>query len=245
MNSETIETIGNITKSEMLTSCTEGRDTNLLVLHSHNSFPGISNLNKKNENLQRYYLALRYRYAHEKISRLNSSIAERYSLSHTPASCELIMSKEIMHGIRFKNLSIEEILSFRSLIKEHNVELMTYRVFDYHAIVQVYKMFKLIETITGLYRDLADANKFYITIPKSINWKRFTAITEKIRGGLEDKDFDAALGMIYRYYGTEDIVRIYDNDKSATRAVELKQKFTKEIHQDLILRNKNLKNIIL
>ena len=70
--SRVIETIGSITKMEHLNSIDEGNLNNTLVLHNATPFPGLSHeSNEHKTNLSSYFVILRYRYAPEKINRIN------------------------------------------------------------------------------------------------------------------------------------------------------------------------------
>ena len=80
-----------------------------------------------------------------------------------------------------------------------------------------------------------DGEKIYIRIPNPINWNRFDYITKKIKNSVKSANFDAALGTIYRFCGPEDVIRIYDKNKTLERAVELKNHFLKSIKSDVLI----------
>ena len=100
---------------------------------------------------------------------------------------------------------------------------------------KIFKAFRLTEIAQGLYRDLNDGEKIYIKIPNAINWKRFNHITRKIKNHIKDANFDAALGVIYRFCGPEDVIRVYDQNKTLERAVHLRKLFVKEVKSDLLI----------
>jgi hypothetical protein len=112
---------------------------------------------------------------------------------------------------------------------------MDYRKFDGEARIKIFKTFRLTEIAEGLYRDLNEGAKIYFRLPHAINWKRLGYIIRKIKADHEDSNFDAALGVIYRFCGPEDVVRIYDHDKSLERALELRKRFVKEVKKDMLI----------
>ena len=112
---------------------------------------------------------------------------------------------------------------------------MDYRQFSGPARIKIFKAFRLTEIAEGLYRDLNDGEKIYIHIPNSINWKRFDYITKKIKYHIKNPNFDAALGVIYRFCGPEDVIRVYDQIKTQERAIHLRKLFVKEVKSDMLI----------
>jgi hypothetical protein len=113
--------------------------------------------------------------------------------------------------------------------------LMDFHRFEGPARIKIFKAFRLNEIAEGLYRDLNDGEKIYIQIPHSINWKRFDYIMKKIKSHIDNPNFDAALGVIYRFCGPEDVIRIYDQIKTLERAIQLRKLFVKEIKKDMLI----------
>jgi hypothetical protein len=75
-----------------------------------------------------------------------------------------------------------------------------------------------------------------------LNWKLFDYFTKRVKSNLHDINFDAALGVINRFTGPEDVIRIYDSNKTLERALELKKFYMKEFKRERILL-KNMSNI--
>jgi len=94
---------------------------------------------------------------------------------------------------------------------------------------------QLIELKEGLYRDLNEGEKIYIRIPHTMQWNQFDYITKKVKFNLKNRNFDAALGIIYRFCGPENVIRIYDRDKTLKRALHLKTLFLKESKKDILI----------
>ena len=93
----------------------------------------------------------------------------------------------------------------------------------------------MVEVADDLYRDLSEGEKMYLHINDTINWKRFNFLTNKIKGNLDNSNFDAALGVIYRFCGPQNVIRIYDTNKTLDRALELKKWYLSEIKKEINL----------
>jgi hypothetical protein len=234
---EIIETIGSITKMEEICSMEQDILKNTLVLRTVNPFPGYRTDQKDGTFLEKpgsVFIILRYRYAPEKINRINRELISSKITSCYPSSGEIITREMILPCIRIKGLdNFEKIPFIQNFFKRYDLQLMDFQKVECTARIKIFKTFKLIEIGEGLYRDLNDGEKIYIRIPQSINWKKFDYIIKKIKFNLQERNFDAALGNIYRFCGPEDVIRIYDQDKSLTRAIELKKHFLKEIKRDI------------
>lgn len=236
---QTIETIGSITKFEHLKSQESHILKNTLVLHSVDPFPGVKDVGKGNASFEKpgsVFIILRYRYAPEKINKINLALRNHNLFKCSPSFGEIAtnQSQVILPCIRIKNLDdFGMIPLLQEYFQKHDLKLMAYKVIDDVCKIKIFKSFRLIELANGLYRDLNEGEKFYIQIPRTINWRKFDFITRKIKQRSQNKNFDAALGVIYRFCGPEDVIRIYDRDISLKRAIELKSQYQLEIKKDI------------
>jgi hypothetical protein len=232
--SQVIETIGSITKYEHLVSINDNVEKNTLVLRSLQPFPGAK-IDDEAEKAS-YFIILRYRYAPEKINRINSLILKEASLSCFPSYGEIGSKNLILPCVRVKNIrNTKEIYSVQKYLQNNDLQLMFYKDIDSECRIKIFKTFKLAEIGDGLYRDLYDTEKLYIRINANLNWKRFNAVIDKIKYKLNNSEFDAAIGVIYRFMGPENVIRIYDKDKTYPRAIELRKYIIKEVKDEIHL----------
>jgi hypothetical protein len=232
--SQVIETIGSITKYEQLMSLSAEVESNTLVLKNLKPFAGAKI--KDSSNTRSHYIILRYRYAPEKINRINSLILKQAALERYPSYGEINTSNLILPCVRIKGLVEEKkIRTIQKCLHDNDLQLMFYRDIDSICRIKIYKSFKLAEIGDGLYRDLLDGEKFYIRINTSLNWHRFNSVMNKISYKMDNPEFDAALGIIYRFTGPENIIRIFDKDKSYQRAIEIRKHILKEIKDEIHL----------
>ncbi len=236
---EVIETIGSITKMENLCALEQDIVENSLVLKTVDPFPGYKTINKNisiSDKPGSIFITLRYRYAPEKINRINKDLGVSRIVECYPSFGEIITRDSILPCIRIKGIgSYRMIQVIQNFFKNNDLQLMAFRKFEGTARIKIFKTFKLNEIGEGLYRDLNEEEKIYIRIPHAINWKRFDYISKKIKFNLKNRNFDGALGLIYRFCGPEDVIRIYDQDKSLQRALQLKKLFIKEIRRDMLI----------
>ncbi len=237
--SEAIETIGSITKMEKLCSLERDVLKNTLVLRNVDPFPGYqSDLDtvSNNSKLGSVFIILKYRYAPEKINRINKSLAASKITTCYPSFGEIIIRSSIFPCIRIKGLDdFSYIPVIQNFFKKHDLQLSDFKLIDDIAWIKIFKTFRLLEIAEGLYRDLNEGEKIYVHIPNTINWKQFEYITNKIRHSIKNHNFDVALGVIYRFCGTEDVIRIYDKIKTLKRALELKKHYLKSIKNDMLI----------
>ncbi len=239
-----IETIGSVTKMENLCSIEKEVLQDTLVLRNVDPFPGYRT---QQDNIQTdkkpssVFIILRYQYSPEKINKVNKDLIASRITNCYPSFGEVVTRDSIFPCIRIKGLDdFGLILGIQNFVKRNDIQLMPYKKVTGSARIKIFKSFRLIEISEGLYRDLNEGAKIYIRMPHSINWKQFIEITKKVKFNLSNRNFDSALGTIYRFCGPEDVIRIYDQNKTLERALLLKKLYLKEIKSILtVSANKN------
>lgn len=233
--SQIIETIGSITKYEKLVSLTGGIEKNSLVLRSMQPYPGAG-VDETAPSQASHYIILRYRYAPEKINRINCIILKETNLSRYPSYGEIIYANQVLPCVRIKaEANPEKIQSVQKCLLKNDLQLMAYKEINADCKIKIFKTFKLAEIGDGLYRDLYDGEKIYIRVQSQLNWKRFEAIIKKIKFNIQEQEFDAAIGVIYRFTGPENVIRIFDKNKTYKRAVDLRKQILSEIKDEIHL----------
>lgn len=242
--SNVIETIGSITRMENLQPLEQDVIDHSLVLRNIDPFPGCHNdnkpigLRKKQESI---FIVLRFQYASEKINIIFKNFANARIIKCSPNYGEIFSSGTISACIRLKGIENYAFIPFvQEYFLKNDLQLMDYKRIDTLATIKIFKSFRIIRIAEGLYRDANEAEKVYIRIPKALNWKQFTSLTKKVKYNLEDPNFDAALGTIYRFYGTEDVIRIYDNEATIEKAKLLKLMYNKEIKSNRLISARHL-----
>jgi len=211
---------------------------NILVLRNVDPFPGFR-IKDKEDNKPKpssVFIILQHRYPPEKVNQINHDLIKNRITTCYPSYGEIITVDSLLPCIRLKGLQDNSVIPVvLDYLVKNDLNLMAYQNIECCARIKIFKTFKIAEVSDGIYRDIIDDEKFYIKIPQSLNWKRFEYIVKKIRYNLKDRNFDAAMGVIYRFCGTEDVNRIYDEDKSIERAKAFKKVFIKEIKNEILL----------
>ena len=57
-------------------------------------------------------------------------------------------------------------------------------------------------------------------------------LTHNVKKKIENSNFDSALGIINRFNGPEDVIRIFDRTKTLERALEIRNKYLKELKRE-------------
>jgi hypothetical protein len=242
-NSEVIETIGSITKVESVISVEQNLFENFLILKNIDPFPGFHKVGDKlkEQKSESFFLILRNRYDPEKVNHINRELSNDKIVSFYPSFGEINTLDTIYSCIRIKGIEkFSQIPLIQEYFKKHELHFLEYHKVNCNAMIKIFKIFKIIEISDGLYRDLDDGQKIYIRIPKSIDWKTFESVTKKIKYNLENRNFDSALGIIYRFCGSENVIRIYDEEKTLERALLIKKMYIREIKNSLRISALNL-----
>jgi len=228
-----IETIGSITKMEILESIRHKVINGSLVLKNILPFPCY---NRKNDglnlskNLVSIFILLRYPYSAEQINRIFKELVRVKIIKCYPSYGEITISGIIYPCIRLKNLDNYDLIPYiQQFFQKNNLEIMNYKDIEGLVVIKIFKAFHIIKIAEGLYLDTTEKEKVYIRIPGSMNWHDFDTLTKKIKITVNNSNFDGALGAIYRFYGSEDVIRIYDKEMTFEKAQELKLKYLNEI----------------
>ena len=228
-----IESIGYILKVENLSPVLYYVMENTLVMESLEPFPGYhgkhvpTSLKPRN-----IYLMVKYGYDFEEIARLSREIHKSfpYRFSGTPAEIEI--GNKRCHAIRIKFLeSFEMVTELQGLYKDAGIRFRKFKRLEGSARIKVHRYFLVEETTPGIFRDLQEAEQFYLEIPVLLRWKSFEAITRDVKNNVDNSNFDAALGMMYRYECPVELIRIWARDQTPERAIQLREKYLEFIHR--------------
>lgn len=229
-----IETTGCITKVERLANLEEGILSDTLVLKIKKPFPGYK-IRKDitgNTMLNPVFLILMYRYFPEKVERISKILTRKYENCSFRYG-EIVIQNNIYPCIRVKGLTEDKMItSVMEEYKNNDIKFASFKKIDCQAKIKVLKHFKIAEISKGVYRDLYEGEKFYFIIAGQINWRLLVHLTLNIRKNIDNANFDAALGIINRFNGPEDVIRIFDQDKTLKRALEIKNRYIKELKKE-------------
>lgn len=228
----TIETFGSITKFEQLHTLDSNILDNTFVLETGKPFPGYHGENLPSDPIpQHIFLVTKKEYLQDNILRISQKIKQYFKHSFSARQGELHIFNSKLSCIRVIDLPNFKLISeLQSCYQSEGIEFMRKRTYNKPGLINVNKYFELREIEEGIYTDLIDTQMFYLEIPIQLNWKLFEQITLSIKNNIDNRNFDAALGVLYRKDLT-DVVRIYEKECSLDKLKLIRKKYLDEIHR--------------
>jgi len=223
-----LETLGTIEKKEMLGPVGYKE----LVLEAFQPFPGYHGTTVPDKDTPRSLFAItRSKYTEEKLIRVTQKIKSEKKM-HFDATPGMVTLYNMLNPcLRFKNLSsYTEVPDILKAYEEEGIEFMSNRNIEpYSGIIKVKKYF-LVEVISdSIFLDAEDPNMFYFSIPFQLRFNQFEKITLDLKQNIDDANFDAALGTIYRKSGLIDLIRIYAEKCTPERIEHIRTKYIQAI----------------
>lgn len=229
-NSTIIETIGTIEKKETIVSLSY----NDLVLETFHPFPGYHGTNVPDKpNPKSIYLVLKSKLDEEQIIRATLKIKESYPSFFDASPGVITVFNQLEPCIRIKGLENYQLIP--ELIALYKAEGLSFlkgkKIEAYYGLMSIKKYFLLDEVNEGIYMDKETPEMGYFEIDNKLDWELFEKITLELKQNLENNNFDAALGTLYRKTGLKDIIRIYDTNVCLGECLALRDKYSKAIKQ--------------
>ena len=224
-----LETLGTIEKKEMLGPV--GYDE--LVLEAFHPLPGYHGATVPDQGVPKSLLAItRSRYTEEKVIRVTQKIKADHNFKFDGTPGMVTLFNMLNPCIRFKELtSYKDLPPILKAYEEEGIEFMSNRNIEpFTGIIKVKKYF-LIEAISdNAFKDAENPDMYYFRIPAQLRFNQFEKITVDIKRNLENPNFDAALGTIYRKEGIVDLIRIYDDKCTLERLDMIRSKYIQAIN---------------
>jgi hypothetical protein len=227
-----LETLGSIEKKEMLGPVGYAQ----LVLEAFEPFPGYHGTTVPEKDTPRSLFAItRSKYTEEKLIRATQKIKAEMDLKFDGTPGLVTLFNMLNPCIRFKDIpSYEEVPGILKAYESEGIEFMSNRKIEpFAGIIKVKKYF-LIEVINDfLFHDVEETNMYYFPVPVQLRFNQFEKITLDLKRNLDDANFDAALGTIYRKTGLVDLIRIYDEKCTPERLEVIRGKYLLAIEKML------------
>lgn len=227
MSTKIFQTIGTVTKEEIISSVESETFTNVLLLESQLPFPGYHGLTVPDKlEPDSIFAVTKLMYNDERIIRCIQSVKKDLSIKFDAAPGSLHLQNKDVNFIRFKYIPYQMFGDVIRHFEKCGIEFKKHRkVAPYTTLIKVRKFFKLKEMLDGIYIDMDDDKFSYLNIPFQMRWNRFKRITMDIRYNVEDKHYDAAQTSIYTESGLMDFVRIYDKEFCQGKLIFIREKY--------------------
>ena len=226
-----LETRGVIIKEERVKSLKFNILENSLVLENTDAFPGYFGKNQPDTDKPRsLFIIIDKKYDGFFLARTLKAISNKIQSKCYSSYGELCINEKVYYCIRIKNLDcFPSVLNIQLAIQEAGIGIMKYQHIDDIALIKIHKSFVIQAVDEGIFIDIIEPDRYYISIPNALDWEEFKRITLLVKSNIDNNIFDAALGYIWRIDGLMDMVRIYEKDNSVERINTIRDRFLAEI----------------
>lgn len=227
-----IETYGSIIKEENLQTLKSNILPNTFVLEETEPFSAYHGTTvPKDPAPFHIYLVTKKKYKGEKILRATRNIRQYFKTPFDGTPAELCIFNDVFQCIRVRNLpSFDLISELQQCYINEGIGLRRRKQYNNMGVIMLRKSMELEVLGEGLYKDLEAEHIQYFEIPQKLSWKAFVSITKTVKNNLENNNFDAAIGVLYRK-DIVDLVRIYEKECSLERLEEIRATYDEYIHK--------------
>jgi len=231
MSEKIIETVGTITKKELLASVKNEMFTNKLVLENQEPYPGYHGTTIP-DNLEpdSIFALTKLPYNDERIYRAIAHVNNVLSHKFDSAAGTVTYQNKGITCVRFKQLPYNLVGDVLKHFEDNGLEFMKGKnVAPFQSMIRVRKFFTMKEMSDGIFQDADEAQINYLEIPVLLRWPMFEKTTLHIKYNMEDRNWDAAQTSVYYKNGMKDFVRIYDKDSCIGKLIHIREKYLEEV----------------
>ncbi|NCA83962.1 MAG: hypothetical protein EOM83_00130 [Clostridia bacterium] len=224
MNNKTIlETVGTITKKEVLSTVEHDTDK-ALVLETMKPYPGYHGTTIPDQlNPTSLFLVTDRKYTGEKVIRATMGVKREFTDTFDAVPGQITVFNNLTPCIRVKDISgYDKIDELIRLYRKNGIDFMKSRNMDpFYGLIKIRKYFTLELIEPEMYHDTRTTQMIYFVIPSLVSWDVFESITHNLKISDEYNNFDAALGVFFTPKGVIDNIRLYreENDMDNIRLV--------------------------
>ena len=231
MGERVIETVGNITKKELVASVRNETYSNKLILENQEPYPGYNDTSIPDRlEPDSIFAITKLQYNDERMYRAIAAVRKAVSYDFDGAAGTLTYQNKGYNCVRFKRLPYKHVGEILSLFEKKGIEFLKARKTDaFQSIIKVRKFFSVKEIADGIYQDTDDKEITYLKIPLLLRWPTFEKITMNIKYNMDDSVWDAAQTSMYYKSGLMDFVRIYDKDSCQGKLLHIREKYLEAI----------------
>ncbi len=144
---------------------------------------------------------------------------------------QLIFLNEQHNGIRIRTREVESIKPFLDDLKNLNIEFIkhTKHIKPFNSIVHFKKHAELTPIEEGVYADVNDTNRHFVSLPENIEFEKFEKIVEQIKNNCGFNMFNAAYASLPRRNRVLNFIAIYSKHCDEKRLPEFKYYLDKHI----------------
>ena len=168
----------------------------------------------------------------DKIIRNACRIKKEHNLSLHASPGQLTLFNETYPCIRIRTTEVDHLGVFISEFQKIGIEFMHRKeVKPYTSFIQFKKLIDFISLGEGIYQDANEKNRYFVSIPRDVEYDEFKTIINSVKNNCNFNMFDASLVYYHEKDGTHDMVTLYSEDCDETRLPEVKAFLEKEIEK--------------
>lgn len=227
-----LETLGSIWKEESLATLTHHIIENTFVLEAMEPYPGYHHADPMDQqsNLNHVFLILKKDLSTEQLIRHTQKIKKLYGFEFDATPAEITIFNTKYDAIRLRDYqSLDALPEIMAQYRDEGVSFMKQRNIQGKGIIKVSKYLILNQLNEDVYQDAEDRNTLFFEVPCQMNWKLFEKVTLGVKANIPDRNFDAALAIIYRKRGIVDLVRVFDKHMNEDKLVEIRKRYSSEL----------------
>jgi hypothetical protein len=224
-----LEIYGTVAKEEHIKNVDHYILPNTFVVQNLEPYPGYHG-----ENLpvdlapDTFFLITSEAYSVERIFRLSHHIRTLTGYAFDGSLANLCVENEIFPAIRIRDLNSYELLQeIQKYYFDEGIQFQKRKSMDAVALIELKKIFQVEKINDSLFKDM-NGIMHYIKIENQLTWSRFKVVTHWVKNNLDDRNFDAALIVMY---GKEvyDLIRIYAKNILPDQLDKIRDKYFEAI----------------
>ena len=222
---------GSVTKKEKVIEINT-KISGTTVFEVEEPFPGYYHDVPVTKSINSIFLLVKGMYYPETILRATNLVKSKYSIDFEAAYSRLSFgsNKDTYVTIRLSGLhKYDDIVVLQKAYSDVGIKFEKNIEVDISnpVIINVNKVLSIHETIDGVFYDEGVSNKNYITIDKGGDWEWFEDVTNKVKNNFRRRNFDVAHAVIFKPWGLQEMVRIFDDKITVEELLELQKLYNR------------------
>jgi hypothetical protein len=228
---KTKEVIGKIIKQENISTIDQNKLPNTFVINVPDPYKSYYNRFTHINKPSSIIFVTKTPNSFENILRTTKKINETYNLNLVAAKCEVNINRRKISGIRVRGINrYNEIPQIQQYYKDAGFDFAKSEKFEEkEALIRINRFMNIKELEKGFYHSSTEENAYYIEIPKHLNWDEFRTMTYEIKNNISDKNYDIALGILYKNGGITEILRVVRPNISIEMLKTIQEKYLKKL----------------
>jgi len=162
------------------------------------------------------------------VLRKSSEIIQKQNLTIYASPGQLKLFNKNYQCIRVRVSQIDNIYPLIDGLKAEGIEFLNYKKVDtYYSFIQHKKYIKLNKIGECIYQDEQVPNRYFIQLPRTIDYSEFEKLIEEIKYNCKFNHFDASLAYLNQGENTFDFAALYSNHCEKDRLSEFKHQIDK------------------